>query len=86
MGKMFAMVEVAVRELDSQGRVSIPKKWRRDWKSRRMTLIRHNDRIELVPTQPVLPSELFDSIEISGDVDFTDPHSLKKAFSELRER
>jgi hypothetical protein len=51
-----------------------------------MTLIRHNDRIELVPTQPVLPSELFDSIEISGDVDFTDPHSLKKAFSELRER
>jgi len=28
--------------------------------------------------EPIPPSSLFDSIEITDDVDFTDPHSLKK--------
>jgi len=78
------MVEVAVRELDSQGRVSIPKKWRKDWKSRKLTLIKRGDRIELIPTQPTPPSELFDTIQIPDKVDFTDPHSLKKALQELQ--
>jgi len=74
-----------LRELDSQGRISIPKKWREGWKSRKLTLINRGDRIELIPTQPIPPSELFDTIQIPDNVDFTDSHSLKKALQELQE-
>ena len=34
------------------------------------------------PIEPLLSSSLFDSIEIADDVDFTDSHSLKRAFLE----
>jgi bifunctional DNA-binding transcriptional regulator/antitoxin component of YhaV-PrlF toxin-antitoxin module len=70
-------MEVVVRELDSQGHISIPKKWRKGWKSRKLTLIKRGDRIEIVPMQPIPPSYLFDSIQIPDNIDFTDPHSLK---------
>jgi len=82
---MDKMVEVQVKEVDPQGRISIPIEWRKDWKSRKLVLIRRRDRIEVVPVEPTLPSSLFDSIRISENVDFTDPHSLKKALSELQE-
>jgi hypothetical protein len=66
-------------------RASTPKKWRKGWKSRKLTLIKRGDRIEIIPTQPIPPSELFGSIQIPDNVDFTDPHSLKKALPELQE-
>jgi len=78
------MVEAAVKKVDSQGRISIPIHWRTGWKSRKLMLIRREDRIELCPIEFVPPSELFDSIEVSDDVDFVDPHSVKKALSESR--
>jgi len=78
------MVEVVVKEADSQGRISIPYQWRMGWKSRKLVLIRRKDRIELCPIESVPPSELFDSIEVSENVDFVNPHSVKKALAELR--
>jgi len=79
------MVEAVVKEVDPQGRISIPINWRKGWKSRKLVLRRQGDRIEIIPIEPTPPSELFDSVEISENVDFTDPHSLKKALIELRE-
>lgn len=79
------MVDIDVKEVDTQGRISIPKRWRKGWKSRKLVLIRRENRIELIPIEPTSPLTLFDSIEISERVDFTDPHSLKKALLELRE-
>ncbi len=76
------MVEVVVKEVDSQGRVSIPVSWRARWKSRKFVMIRREDRIELVPFEFISPSELFDSIKISDSVDFADPHSVRKALVE----
>jgi hypothetical protein len=38
----------------------------------------------LTPIEPLPPSSLFDSIEVGGDVDFTDPHSLRKTYLETR--
>ena len=73
------MVESIVKEVDSQGRISIPVKWRRNWKSRKVILIKREDKIEIIPIKPLSPSSLFDSIEISEDVDFSDIHSIKKA-------
>ena len=71
-----------VKRVDPQGRVSIPIEWRRGWKSDRVVLRRLGDRIEVVPIEPVPPSSLFDSIEVGDDVDFTDPHSLRKSLVE----
>lgn len=78
------MEEIIVRRLDPQGRILIPMRWRSGWKSSRVVLKRRGNKIEVTPMEPILPSSLFDSINITDDVDFADAHSLKKALSELR--
>ena len=75
-----------VKRVDSQGRISIPVEWRRSWKSDRVILRRHGDRVEVTPIEPIPPSSLFDSIKVGDDVDFTDPHSLRRALLEPEER
>ncbi|MBA7600135.1 hypothetical protein ES703_07182 [subsurface metagenome] len=85
-GGISQMKESVVKKVDPQGRISIPVEWRRSWKSDRVILRRHGDRIEVAPIDPILPSSLFDSIEVGGDVDFTDPHSLRRALLEPEER
>ena len=80
------MEECVVKRVDPQGRISIPVEWRRGWKSDRVVLRRLGDRIEVTPIDPVSPSSLFDSIEIGDDVDFADPHSLRKTLLEPRGR
>jgi bifunctional DNA-binding transcriptional regulator/antitoxin component of YhaV-PrlF toxin-antitoxin module len=75
-----------VKRVDSQGRISIPVEWRRGWKSDRVILRRHGDRVEVTPIEPIPPSSLFDSIKVGDDVDFTDPHSLRRALLEPEER
>jgi len=79
------MGEIVVKEIDAQGRVTIPMQWRKKWKSSKLVLIMREDRIEVTPIEPTPPSDLFDSVGISGDVDFTDPHSLRKALLELKQ-
>ncbi len=79
------MVEIVVKEMDSQGRVSIPARWRKSFKSRKLALIKRGNMIEIVSVEALPPSALFDSIKVSEHVDFTDSHALKKTLSELRE-
>jgi bifunctional DNA-binding transcriptional regulator/antitoxin component of YhaV-PrlF toxin-antitoxin module len=76
--------EAVVKKLDPQGRVSIPMEWRKNWKSDKVVLRRLGDKIEVTPIEPIPPSALFDSIEVGDDVDFTDPHSLRRALLEPR--
>ena len=85
-GGIFKMEESVVKRVDPQGRISIPVEWRRRWKSDRVILRRHGDRIEVAPIDPIPPSSLFDSIEVGGDFDFTDPHSLRRALLEPEKR
>jgi len=80
------MVEVVVKKVDPQGRISIPMEWRSGWKSGRVVLIRRGNKIEVTPIEPISPSGLFDSIKISDNVDFSDPHSLKKTLLEQQEQ
>lgn len=77
------MEETIVKKVDPQGRISIPVAWRSGWKSSKVILKRLGNKIELTPIEPISPSSLFDSIEIMDEVDFTDPHLLKKALLEL---
>lgn len=88
---MVEMVELEetegfVKKVDRQGRICIPIEWRREWKSNRVVLRKREKRIEITPMDIIPPSSLFDSIEIPDEVDFTDPHSVKKAFLELKEK
>jgi bifunctional DNA-binding transcriptional regulator/antitoxin component of YhaV-PrlF toxin-antitoxin module len=76
------LVETTLKKLDAQGRVAIPAAWRRGWKSGKVILIKRGEKIELSPIELVSPSSLFDSIEISDNVDFTDSHSLRRALLE----
>lgn len=46
-------------------------------------LIKRGIKIEMIPIEPASPSNLFDSIKISKNVDFTDSHSLRKILLEL---
>jgi bifunctional DNA-binding transcriptional regulator/antitoxin component of YhaV-PrlF toxin-antitoxin module len=76
------LVETTLKKLDAQGRIAIPAAWRRGWKSGKVILIKRGEKIELSPIELVSPSSLFDSIEISDNVDFTDSHSLRRALLE----
>lgn len=76
------MEETIVKKLDPQGRISIPIEWRKEWKSDKVVLRRLSGKIEVSPIEPISPSSLFDSIVVGDDVDFTDPHSLRKALLE----
>ena len=77
------MEKIVVREIDTRGRITIPIKWRRKWKSRKLVLLLREDRIEIIPLEPIYPTKLFDSIKISKSIDFTDPHSIRRAILEL---
>ena len=79
------MEETVVKRVDQQGRISIPVEWRKDWKSDKVVLRKRGSVIEMIPISPIPPSALFDSMEIDDGVDFTDPHSLKRALRERRE-
>ena len=79
------MVETIIKEVDSQGRISIPAHWRKEWKSNKLILKKQKNKIELIPIEPAPPSRLFDSVEIPSNVDFTDPYSLRKVLIELHE-
>ena len=67
-----------IKKVDAQGRVTIPLEWRQIWSSSKVVLKFTGKSIVLIPIVPLFPSSLFDSIEVSSDVDFTDPQSLKK--------
>lgn len=76
------MAEVIVKKMDPKGRINIPIEWRNKWRSNKVVLRRTGNRIDITPLEPINPSDLFDSIKISGDVDLSDSHFLKKGVLE----
>jgi AbrB family looped-hinge helix DNA binding protein len=80
--EILKLGEVVLKRIDAQGRIAIPAAWRRGWKSGRVILVKRGGKIELMPVEPLLPSSLFDSIEVVDDVDFADSHSLKRTLLE----
>jgi hypothetical protein len=53
---------------------------KRESKSDKDMLVQKRRRIERARVEAVDPNRLFNSIVVSDDVDFTDPHSLRRAF------
>lgn len=53
-----------VKRVDSQGRIVLPKEWRKRW-GNEVVLIEFEDRIEILPRRKPKLSEFFDIIEVN---------------------
>ncbi len=76
-------MEVVVKEIDRQGRIVIPKKWRDKYvRSGRVILRIKEGSIEIVPEDSIDLTKYFDSIEVDIESDLS---NWKKVKRELRE-
>ena len=68
-----------VKDVDSQGRVVIPKEWRdkylRDGKA---VLVLKEDLIEIRPLKRVSLTDYFDRVEVDIKSDLSDWHKVRK--------
>jgi len=78
-------MEVEVKRVDSQGRVSLPPGWRREMLSENaeVYILREGDNLILKPKRQPDLTAYFDSITVDIDPEnFKDPHRLRKALLE----
>lgn len=72
-------MEVVIKKLDSQGRLVIPKKWRRKYvREGRVIMKIIGDRIEVIPESKVELTKYFDTIEVDIKSSLEDWDSVKK--------
>ncbi len=62
------MVEIVIKNLDKLGRIVIPKKWREKIGDS-VILIWEKPIIKIVPMRDFRLTDLFDSIEFSGNIE-----------------
>lgn len=78
------MSRVEIKEVDEQGRVIIPKKWRSALiKGGKVVLKLKDDSIEMVPLERFDLTMFFDSVGVDVKSDFADWHAIRR---ELRRR
>ena len=78
------MHQVEIKEIDAQGRIVIPKAWRRKHlKGRRLAMKLREGTIEIIPYGALDLTEFFDKIEADVRSDLGDWHALGR---ELRRR
>ncbi|NJE12837.1 AbrB/MazE/SpoVT family DNA-binding domain-containing protein [Thermococcus sp. LS2] len=58
-------MSMEVKRIDSQGRIVLPKEWRKRW-GNEVILIEFEDRIEILPRRRPKLSEFFDIIEVEN--------------------
>jgi len=75
------MSEVELKEIDSQGRFTIPAKWReRILKGvKEVYVFMYPDHLRVVPKRTVDLTEYFDSVEVDAPVEgFSEYHKIRK--------
>jgi bifunctional DNA-binding transcriptional regulator/antitoxin component of YhaV-PrlF toxin-antitoxin module len=78
------MAEVAIKELDPQGRVVIPKAWRsKHLRGKRVIMKLKEDGIEIVSYAALDLTKFFDRIPVDVKSDLRDWHAVRR---ELRSR
>lgn len=78
------MASVEIKEIDRQGRIIIPKKWREELlKGDRVVLKMRDESIEILPLKSLNLTNFFDSVEVDLKSDLADWHAVRK---ELRWR
>lgn len=83
-------VKEVIKQVDNQGRIVLPKKWRdKNLKSPSVKLKITDDKIEILPYEPEDITDSFGSIKLNIKSDMTDWKELKKelyAIGEKRQR
>ena len=71
---------MAIKEIDEQGRIVIPKDWRKGKLRGKKVLmkLKEDSSIEIVPYNSLDLTKYFDSVEIDLKNSLTDWHSLRK--------
>ena len=72
-----------IKEIDEQGRIIIPKRWRGLLKGDKVVLRLKRDSIEVLPLERFHLTNFFDSVEVDLKGKLTDWHAIRK---ELRSR
>lgn len=78
-------LEVEVKRVDSQGRVSLPPDWRREMlgKDPEVIIVREGENLVIKPKREPDLTAYFDTITVDVDPeDFKDPHKLTRALRE----
>lgn len=85
-GNMMNVKEV-IKQVDNQGRIVLPKKWRdKNLKSPSVKLEITDDKIEILPYEPEDITDLFGSIKVDIKSDRTDWKELKKELYAIGEK
>jgi len=77
-GEKFLSGEVIIKEVDNQGRIVIPSKWRKKYDVKKVKVIIKGEELIIKPVKAPKLTELFDSIEIDVSSPLTDWKRLKK--------
>ncbi len=72
-----------IKEIDAQGRIVIPKEWRKEkLKAKKVLMkLRGDGSIEIVPYNSLDLTKYFDSVEIDVKSSLSDWRSLRKELS-----
>lgn len=86
IAKWYILSQVEIKEIDDQGRIVIPKVWRKSkLKTRKVLLkLRRDNSIEIVPFDSLDLTKYFDSAEVDVESPLSDWHSLKRELSKKR--
>jgi bifunctional DNA-binding transcriptional regulator/antitoxin component of YhaV-PrlF toxin-antitoxin module len=78
------MAQVAIKEVDAQGRIVIPKAWRtKHLRGKRVIMKLKEEAVEIVPYSALDLTKFFDRMSVEVKSDLRDWHALRR---ELRSR
>ena len=70
---------MAIKEIDEQGRIVIPKDWRKGFKSKKILMkLKENSSIKITPYNTLDLTKYFDSVEVDMKSSLADWRSLRK--------
>lgn len=75
---------VIIKEVDKQGRMVIPKRWRESHGLKKVVLRVEDDRIMIMPYRPPDITKFFDRIEVDLKSDLGDWKGVKRELHEVR--
>lgn len=72
-------MEVFIKEIDNQGRIVLPKKWREKYvKNHKIIMKIKGDTIEITPKKELNLTEYFDIIEVEIESDLSNWHKVRR--------
>ena len=72
-------MEIVIKEVDKQGRIVIPKKWREKYLEKPRVIMKiKGEVIEITPEKELDLTKYFDSISVDVKSDLSDWHRVRK--------